>query len=173
MNIIKRTLVNSLVGSHLVPNRARSKLLKVLGLSVKTNKIRAKCYFDSTNIEIGNNTFVNYFCQFYPSGVPDGKITIGDNCQIAMNVNFCAITHRIGDMSQRATENEYYPINVGDGCWIGANSVILPGVTIGDGCIIAAGSVVNKDCKPNGLYAGVPAKKIKDLPIDDKIKEII
>src|SRR5699024_4771275 len=100
MNIVKRFIVNSLVGSHLVPNRVRSKLLKVLGLNVKTNKIRAKCYFDSTNIEIGNNTFINYFCQFYPSSTEQGKITIGENCQIAMNVNFCTITHRIGGTEQ-------------------------------------------------------------------------
>ena len=50
-----------------------------------------------------------------------------------------------------------------DGCWICAGCTILPGVTIGEGCVIAAGSVVNKDCAPDGLYAGVPAKRIKDL----------
>lgn len=55
------------------------------------------------------------------------------------------------------------PITVGKGCWIGANAIILPGVTIGDGCIIGAGAVVNKDCAPNGLYVGVPTKRVRDL----------
>ncbi|WP_408003863.1 LbetaH domain-containing protein [Puerhibacterium puerhi] len=39
----------------------------------------------------------------------------------------------------------------------------MPGVTIGRGCIIAAGSVVTSDCQPDGLYAGVPAARKKDL----------
>ena len=63
----------------------------------------------------------------------------------------------------RAGKTIYKPIFIGNGCWIGANSIILPGVTIGDGCIIGAGSVVNKDCDSNCLYAGNPAKKIKTL----------
>ena len=48
-------------------------------------------------------------------------------------------------------------------CWIGAGSIINPGVTIGDGCVIASGSVFTRYCISNGLYAGVPAKMIKRL----------
>jgi acetyltransferase-like isoleucine patch superfamily enzyme len=40
---------------------------------------------------------------------------------------------------------------------------VAPGVNVGSGCIIAAGALVVRDCEPNGLYAGVPAKRIKDL----------
>lgn len=54
-------------------------------------------------------------------------------------------------------------ITVGDGCWIGTNVTILPGVNIRNGCVIGAGSLVTKDCEPNGLYVGVPAKRIKEL----------
>lgn len=50
-----------------------------------------------------------------------------------------------------------------DGCWLGGNVTVLPGVTIGRGCVIAAGAVVTKSCDPNGLYAGVPARRIRDL----------
>jgi acetyltransferase-like isoleucine patch superfamily enzyme len=49
-----------------------------------------------------------------------------------------------------------------DDCWVGANSIILPGVTIGQGSIIAAGSVVTKDVEAFSIVGGVPAKKIKD-----------
>lgn len=55
------------------------------------------------------------------------------------------------------------PIKIGGGCWIGARAVILPGVTVGNGCIIGAGAVVAKDCEPDGMYAGVPAKRVRDL----------
>jgi maltose O-acetyltransferase len=41
--------------------------------------------------------------------------------------------------------------------------MLLPGVTVGDGCVIAAGSVVTGDCEPHGVYAGVPAKRVRDL----------
>jgi acetyltransferase-like isoleucine patch superfamily enzyme len=56
--------------------------------------------------------------------------------------------------------------------WIGANAIILCGVTVGEGCIIASGSVVTKDCYPNGMYAGVPAKRIKDLDVTEYNKII-
>ena len=55
------------------------------------------------------------------------------------------------------------PIEVHDGCWIGANSTILPGSVIEKGCVIAAGSFVKGLLKPNRLYAGVPAKEIRQL----------
>jgi len=80
-----------------------------------------------------------------------------------MEVLLCTSTHEIGSESQRAGTTIQLPIIIEDGCWVGARANILPGVKIGKGCIIAAGSVVTKDCEPNGLYAGVPAKRIRDL----------
>ena len=55
------------------------------------------------------------------------------------------------------------PIVVHDGCWIGANSTILPGTVIEKGCVIAAGSVVKGLLKSNRLYAGMPAKEIRQF----------
>ncbi len=56
------------------------------------------------------------------------------------------------------------PITICDDVWIGANAVILPGVTIGEQSVVAAGAVVNRDVPPRCVVAGVPARKIKDLP---------
>jgi acetyltransferase-like isoleucine patch superfamily enzyme len=69
------------------------------------------------------------------------------------------VSHVIGESRQRAGKNVYSDIKVGAGTWIGANVVVLPGVTIGSGCVIAAGSVVIEDCEDNYLYAGNPARK--------------
>lgn len=80
-----------------------------------------------------------------------------------MQVSFVNSTHDIGDSEMRGGRVKSQPIVVEDGCWICSRVTILPGVTIGKGCVIAAGAVVTKDCLPNGLYAGVPAKRIKDL----------
>lgn len=59
--------------------------------------------------------------------------------------------------------NNPLPIEIKDGCWIGANSTILPGTVIEKGCVIAAGSVVKGRCRQDALYAGVPAKVIREL----------
>jgi acetyltransferase-like isoleucine patch superfamily enzyme len=55
------------------------------------------------------------------------------------------------------------PITVGDGCWIGGSTIILHGVHIGAGSVIAAGSVVIHDVPKNTLFAGVPAKFVRNL----------
>lgn len=51
---------------------------------------------------------------------------------------------------------------IGDDVWIGYGAIIISGVNIADGTIIAAGSIVTKDTEPYSIYAGNPAKKIKD-----------
>jgi len=69
----------------------------------------------------------------------------------------------MGPSRQRAGENIEAPIVIGDGSWLGQNVSVIAGVTIGAGCMIAAGAGVGSDCEPNGLYAGVPARRIKNL----------
>ena len=54
------------------------------------------------------------------------------------------------------------PTTIGKDCWIGANSIIIGGVSIGDGVIVAAGSVVTKNLESYGVYGGIPAIKIKN-----------
>ena len=55
------------------------------------------------------------------------------------------------------------PIRIEDGCWIGANVTIMPGVTIAKGCIIGAGTLVTEDTEENGIYVGIPARLIRKL----------
>jgi maltose O-acetyltransferase len=90
-------------------------------------------------------------------------ISIGDDCSIGMEVLLCTSTHELGPSSCRAGDLAGKPIVISNGCWIGARSIILPGVTIGSGSIIGAGSVVTKDCGPNGLYCGSPAQLVRKL----------
>lgn len=160
-------LTNVVAASHFTPHRIRGQLLRLSGIKSKTNKINSKCFFNSKHVSIGEGSFINNYCKFFSSDFTGGTIEIGSNCFVAMDVIFTTMTHDIGHVKQRAGEGKYCPIKVGNGCWIGTKSILLPGITICEGCIIAAGSVVNKDCEPNGLYAGVPAKRIKDLPIKE------
>ena len=57
-------------------------------------------------------------------------------------------------------------INIADDVWIGANCTLLDGANIGKGAIVAAGSVVTGTLAAYGVYAGIPAKKIKERPVD-------
>lgn len=161
MNIIIRDIFfNKLCASCLIPNKLRKFLYKISGIKIgKGVKICPHCFMGSGDIEIGENTFINYNVWFNTAR----RIKIGSRCNIAMKVTFITSTHEIGDINRRAGKSVSLPINVGDGCWIGANSTILPGISIGNGVIVAAGSVVNSDLLDNCLYAGVPAKKIKEL----------
>lgn len=111
-------------------------------------------------IEIGENTRIHGSCiHAY------GSIEIGKNCLIAANCQiFDSNRHELSfdDPQLRlTTSTRSKPIKIGDNVWIGANSIILPGVTIGNGSVIAAGSIVNKDVLPYTLVGGNPAKTIK------------
>lgn len=66
-----------------------------------------------------------------------------------------------------------YQISIGNDVWIGSHVKILQGVTIGDGAIIGAGAVVTKDVEPYGIYAGVPAKKIKSRFSEEQIQKLL
>lgn len=62
---------------------------------------------------------------------------------------------------------------IGNDVWIGNHVSILEGVTIGDGAVVATGSVVIKDLEAYGVYAGVPAKKIKSRFPEDKVEALL
>ena len=61
-----------------------------------------------------------------------------------------------------AEEKEKYFVTIGSDVWIGANTLILAGIKVGSGSIVGAGSIVTKNIPPYEVWAGVPAKKIKD-----------
>ncbi|MFQ6998067.1 MULTISPECIES: DapH/DapD/GlmU-related protein [Lachnospiraceae] len=66
---------------------------------------------------------------------------------------------------RRAGKDVYKTIHIKEKCWIGAEVLILPGVTIGKGCVVAAGAIVTTDVEENTMVAGVPARIIKRLPV--------
>lgn len=152
-------LINIVQASPFVPVWLRILLLLLGGARIWGAGIYSGCYFGSKDIRMGLGTFVNRGVLF------DGTapITLGKQVAVGHRVQFITSTHEIGPASGRAGRVVNLPIVVGDGCWIGARAVILPGVTIGEGCIIGAGAVVTKDCAPNGLYAGSPVRRVREL----------
>ncbi|MFN3900081.1 MAG: acyltransferase [Alishewanella aestuarii] len=86
-------------------------------------------------------------------------IVIGRGCYIAPNVGLITANHNIIDLD---LHTEGKGITLGDKCWIGMNSVILPGVILGERTIVAANSVVTKSFEQgNVILAGSPARVIK------------
>lgn len=151
--------VNVIGKSILTPKSLRYMLYRLSGMNTSTNNIRSGCTFRGKSIFLEKGVFLNH------NVFIDGweKVVIKENTAIAFDVLICTSSHKIGDSFKRAGESDRKPVTIGRGCWIGARATILPGVTIGDGCVIAAGSVVISDCKPNTLYAGVPAREIRSL----------
>jgi maltose O-acetyltransferase len=92
------------------------------------------------------------------------QVRIGARCDIGPAVEFVTGSHELGNASRRAGQGAAGTIDVRDGCWIGARSVILGGVTIGEGSVVAAGSVVTQPVPANTLVAGVPARVKRQLP---------
>lgn len=135
-------------------------LLQIYGIGADTVWIWPGCFFDGRSVTIGRDTIIMSHC-FFDSFAP---ITIGSSSGVGPDVAFITSTHQLGTSERRFSEPAYgLPIKVGDGVWIGARATILPGVTIGNGCVIAAGAVVRTDCDPDGLYAGVPARRLRDI----------
>ncbi|MFJ6163382.1 acyltransferase [Pseudarthrobacter sp. NPDC092200] len=89
---------------------------------------------------------------------------MGSGVFVGPRAVFATRNHVLGDSSRRAGPNIDQPIFIGSGCWVGAGAIVLGNVNVAPGCVIAAGAVITKDTEPNGLYAGVPALRIKDLP---------
>ena len=102
---------------------------------------------------IGRNCYLN------------GPLKIGKYVMMGPEVLIYTVNHKTDNkdipMCNQGCEDAK-PVVIEDDVWIGARTMIMPGVTIKKGCIIAAGGVVTKDTEPYGLYGGVPAKRIKD-----------
>jgi acetyltransferase-like isoleucine patch superfamily enzyme len=91
----------------------------------------------------------------------NGHITIGKGSYIAPNVGIITSNHNLGDLRKH---NGGIDVVLGEGCWIGMNSVILPGVILGNKTIVAAGAVVTHSFLDGNLViGGTPAKIIKTL----------
>lgn len=94
-----------------------------------------------------------------------GPVTIGSHVNLAQGITVTALNHNFEDPNKRIDEQgiSTTPVTIEDDVWIGANAVVLPGVTIGSHSVVAAGAVVTKDVPPHSLVAGVPAKVIKQI----------
>ncbi len=113
------------------------------------------------NIKIGDRSNINRYCVLLAG--EKSRILIGKDCLTGPGVKIVASKYDVkGREPIRSYPGYEKDIIIEDDVWLGANVVVLPGVTLGKGSIIGAGSVVTKDTEPYAIYAGIPAKKIKE-----------
>lgn len=116
---------------------------------------------DTTDkIYIGDGTYLNTETRF---GCQEDEIRIGKFCRIGPKVSFETAGHNTYYDDKNGWGYITKPIVVEDRVWIGAGSIILPGIIIHEGAAIAAGAGVNKDVDAFTLVGGVPAKMIKSI----------
>ena len=111
------------------------------------------------DVTIGDYTRIGIHCTVI------GPVCIGHHVNLAQGITVTALNHNFADTNRRIDEQgiSTRPVVIGDDVWIGANAVILPGVTIGRHVVVAAGAVVTKDVPDSCVVAGIPAKVVKKL----------
>lgn len=115
------------------------------------------------NVHFGNGVYAN----FNLTMVDDCDIFVGNNVLFGPNVTVSAGTHPIHPELRSKQAQYNIPIHIGNNVWIGANSVILPGVNIRDNSVIGAGSIVTKDIPSNVIAVGNPCRVLREINEND------
>ena len=128
--------------------------------------IRAPFYCDyGYNIHLGKNFYANHNCVILDCA----KVTFGDHVMVGPNCGFYTACHPIDPQQRREGVEFARPITVGNDVWFGGGCTVLPGVTIGDGCVIGAGSVVTRDIPANTVAAGNPCRVLRSISEADRM----
>lgn len=127
----------------------------------------------------GRNTHIgsHFYANFNLTLVDDTDVYIGDHVMIGPNVTIDTGTHPISPELRKKVAQYNLPVWIGDNVWIGAGSIILPGVHIGENSVIGAGSIVTRDIPDNVVAIGSPCRVLRpitsrDLEYYDKDKLI-
>lgn len=150
----------------LVGCEVRASLLRLRGVKVgagtrllDTPRITIGAGQTAANLTIGEDCEIDIGCTIDLGA----KVTLGNRVTLSHEVVLLTTSHELGRREHRAGAMLVNPIVIEDGAWIGARSIILPGVKIGAGAVIDAGSVINKDVPAHTRFGGSPPKKLADL----------
>lgn len=159
-----RDLVLLVSTSRLFPNKWRQRVLAELGWEFGEGCIvHWGLHTTELSVRLGDHVFLGRHA--FLDGL--GSFEADDYVIIGPCVRIITTTHPVeeGVIRQIPGKDIDTTVRVGKGCWLGAGVTVLPGVSIAEGCVIGAGAVVSADTSPNGLYVGVPARRVKDLPL--------
>ncbi|MDR2267451.1 MAG: sugar O-acetyltransferase [Christensenellaceae bacterium] len=136
-------------------------LQRIFGSVGKKLYIEAPFYANwGINTYWGDNCYANFSLTL----VDDCEIHIGNNVMFGPNVTLCTVGHPIDPSLRFPKVAQFgFPIEIGNGVWLGANVTVMPGVKIGDNTVVGAGSLVTKDLPPNCLALGSPCKFVREI----------
>lgn len=145
---------------HVPGRRLRASLYRMFGMKIAGSaRIAPGCWVlgGPARIRIGAGTVINR------GVVLDGRfpLTIGENASISIQALILTLEHDLAASNFRAVGA---PVVIGERVFLGARTVVLPGISIGEGACVAAGAVVTHDVEPYTIVAGVPAKPIGSRP---------
>ena len=121
-------------------------------------------------VKVGEQTWIG------PSVILDGTgggVEIGSFCSVATGVHIYTHDTVLWAVSGGKAERRKAPVKIGDRCHLGAQSIILPGVTIGRKCVVAANSMVNRDVLEGTVVGGTPARVLGRVEGEDENAHII
>jgi len=157
------------LAANLLPPRAsgelRARLLRLTGALVGSgSKIHGALKISGPGnlmkrLQIGRSCSIGADCVLDLSE----RLNIADRVTLEPGVMILTSTHELDFPQHRAGKVITNPVSIGEGAWLRARSVVLPGVKIGAGAVVEAGAVVNKDVEPNARVGGIPATKLEAL----------
>lgn len=152
-------VINAIAMAVWFPPQLRPAVLRAFGHEVgRSAHIFSGSMVKCERLEIGDDCCINHGCHF-----DRGTVLIGSGVFLSVGVSLMTGHHAMGGQPARAGAVTQRPVVIGDGSWLGAHVVVLPGVRIAPGCIIGAGAVVTRDTEADGVYVGTPARRIRDL----------
>lgn len=144
----------------------RQEILKKIFAEIGDN-----CYIEPplhANWGIHTHLGKNVYANFNLTLVDDTHIYIGDFVMIGPNVTIATAGHPINPVLRKKVAQFNIPVKSGNNVWIGANSVILPGISIGENSVIGAGSIVTKNIPDNVVAVGNPCCVLREINEHDK-----
>jgi maltose O-acetyltransferase len=162
------------VATSVLPRRLgsglRARLLRGLGFDVGAGtEIRGPLKISgprgiTARLQIGRDCSIEAECMLEVSD----SLRIGDRVTIEPGVMILTSTHELDFPQHRAGKIVTNPVSIGDGAWLRARCIVLPGVKIGAGAVVEVGSVVNKDVEADTRVGGSPAVKLEALRKSDE-----
>ncbi len=154
--------------NHTRPGDVKTKRALLEGLLAELGEeawIESPAHFAyGCNTHIGHHFYAN----FHMVIVDDAEVYIGNHVMFGPNVTLSVTGHPVYGEFRRDGTQFSLPIRIGNDVWIGANSVVLPGVNVGNNVVIGAGSVVTRDIPDNSVAYGVPCRVIREITDRDK-----
>ena len=151
---------STLGGSMWIPRVLRRLLFVLAGASMQSSPGPRSIFAGHPrNLTVGREVYLNRGV-FIEANAP---VTVGDECALGMEVMILTSHHPLDRFGTWSSSAEGRPVVIGDRVWIGARAVILPGAVIDSDVVIPAAAFVAGHCRSHGLYAGVPARRIRDF----------